>query len=59
MVTHRQLTGAVPKQITSNLPEELLLTSWYRLATDGSSDEDDKFLPILVVWYDILIKTQE
>ena len=24
------------------------MTRWYRLATDGSSDKDDKFLPILV-----------
>ena len=39
---------AVAKQITSELKEELLLTRWYRLVTDGSSDKDDKFLPILV-----------
>ena len=24
------------------------MTRWYRLVTDGSSDKDDKFLPILV-----------
>ena len=40
--------GAAAKQTTSNLEEELLLTRWYRLATDGSSDEDDQFVPILV-----------
>ena len=26
----------------------LLLIHWYRLITDGSSDEDDKFLPALI-----------
>ena len=46
--TTHMLTGAVPKQTTSDLNEELLLTRWYGLATDGSSDEDDKFLPVLV-----------
>ena len=46
------LTGAVAKQITSNLKEELLLTHWYKLATDGNSDEDDKFLPVLVRYVD-------
>ena len=39
------LAGAVSKQITSNLKEELLLTPWYGLATDESSDEDDRLLP--------------
>ena len=39
------LTGAVAKKITSDLKEELLLTGWYGLATDGRSDEGDKFLP--------------
>ena len=29
---------------TNNPIEELLLTRWYGLATDGSSDEDDTFL---------------
>ena len=24
------------------------MTRWYGLATDGSSDKDDKFLPVLV-----------
>ena len=42
------LAGAVSKQITSNLKEELLLTPWYGLVTDGSSDEDDKLLPVSV-----------
>ena len=46
------LTGAVAKQITSNLKKELLLTRWYGLAADGTSDEDDKFLPILVRYID-------
>ena len=42
------LTGAVAKQITSDLKEKLLLARWYELATDGSSDEDDEFLLLLV-----------
>ena len=42
------LTGAVAKQINSDLKEELLLTRWYGLAIDGSSDKDDKFSPVLV-----------
>ena len=42
------LTRAVTKQITSDLKEEHLLTRWYGLAADGSSDEDDKHLPVLV-----------
>ena len=42
------LTRAVAEQITSDLKEELLLTRWYGLARDGSSNKDDKFLPILV-----------
>ena len=42
------LTGAVAKQITSDLKEELLLAHWYELATDGNSDEDDEFLLLLV-----------
>ena len=39
------LTGAVAKQITSDLKEVLLLTRWYGLATDGSSDQDDQIFP--------------
>ena len=50
--TIHMLTGAVAKQITSDLKQELLLTRWYGLATDGTSDEDDKFLPILVKYVD-------
>ena len=46
------LIGAVAKQTTSNLKEELLLTRWYGLATDGSSDEGDKFLQVLVRYVD-------
>ena len=45
------LTGAVAKQITGNLKVELLLTRWYGLATDGSSDYD-KFLLLLVRYVD-------
>ena len=41
------LAGAVSKQITSDLKEELLLTPWYGLVTtDGSNDEDDNLLPV-------------
>ena len=36
--TTHMLTGKVAKQITSDLKEELLLTRWYKLATDGPSD---------------------
>ena len=46
--TTHMLTGVVAKQIISNLKEELLLTSWYELTTDESSDNDDKFLPVLL-----------
>ena len=46
--TTHMLTGAVAKQITSDMKEKLLLHHWYGLATDGSSDEDDKFLLVLV-----------
>ena len=44
MKTTHMLTGAVAKQITSNLKEELLLTCWYKLP---NCDEDDKFLSVL------------
>ena len=43
MKTMYVLAEAASKQITTDLKEELLLTPWYRLATDGSSDEDDNF----------------
>ena len=46
--TSHMLTGSVAKHLTDDLKEELSSTQWYGLATDGSSDEDDKFLPILV-----------
>ena len=38
MKTTHRLTGAVAKQITRKLKEELMLTHWHGLATDGSSD---------------------
>ena len=44
MKTTHMLTRAVAKQIASWYG---LLTRWYGLATDGSSDRDDKFLPVL------------
>ena len=50
--TTHMLTRAVAKQITSDLKKELLLTRRYGLTTDGTSDEDDKFLPILVRYID-------
>ena len=46
------LTGAVAKQITNDLKELLLLTHWYGLTIDGTSDENDKFLPILIRYVD-------
>ena len=46
------LTGAVAKQITNDLKELLLLTHWYGLTIHGTSDEDDKFLPILIRYVD-------
>ena len=49
--TTHMLTGAVAKQITTNLKEVLLLTPWYRL-TDGTSNKHDKFLPVLVRYVD-------
>ena len=42
------LTGSVAKHLTDELKEELSLTQCYGLATDGSCDEDDKLLPVLV-----------
>ena len=44
MKTTHMLTGALAKQITSNLKEELLLTCWYKLP---NCDEDDKFFSVL------------
>ena len=46
-VTH-MLNGAVAKQITSDLKEQMLLTRWYGLATNGTSDDDEKCLPVLL-----------
>ena len=46
--TAHMLSGAVSKQITNDLKEELLLTPWYRLATDRRSDEDNKLLAVSV-----------
>ena len=42
------LIGAIAKQITSDLKEELLFTHWYGSATDGTSDLDYRFLPVFV-----------
>ena len=42
------LNRAIAEKITSDLKEELLQTRWYGLATDGSSNKDDKFFPVLV-----------
>ena len=46
--TTHMLAGAVSKQITRDLKEELLLTPWNGLPTDESRDEDDKLLPASV-----------
>ena len=43
--TTHMLTGAVVIQITTHLKEELLWTRWYELATDRTSDKDNKFCP--------------
>ena len=48
MKTTHMVSGAVAKQRTNNLKEELLLNHWYGLAIDGSSDKDDTFFPVLV-----------
>ena len=45
--TTHMLTGAISKQTTDDLEEELSMT-WYGIAADGSSDENDKYLPILI-----------
>ena len=50
--TAHMVTEAVAKQITSNFKEVLLMVRWYGLATDGTSDEDYKFLPVLVRYVD-------
>ena len=43
------VTGAVAKQITCNLKGAIVDLLWYGLATDGSSDVDNKILPVLHV----------
>ena len=48
----RMVTGAVAKQMTSDLKEELLLSHLYRFAADGTSDKGDKFLLVLVKYID-------
>ena len=45
------LSGAVAKESVGNLKallNEPSLNKWFGIATDGSSDENDKFLPILI-----------
>ena len=45
--TTHVLTGAVAKVNIEEL-SKYLKSSWYGIATDGSSDETDKYLPVLV-----------
>ena len=45
------MSGAVAKESVSNLKSTLSssdLYKWFGFATDGSSDENDKFLPMLI-----------
>ena len=45
------LSGAVAKESVGKLKallNEPSLNKWFGIATDGSSDENDKFLPILI-----------
>ena len=46
--TENMINRAIAEKITSVLKEELLQTCWYGLATDGSSNKDDKFFPVSV-----------
>ena len=46
--TSHILTGAVAKNVVKDLKEEITSAKWFGLATDGSSDEDDKYLPVLI-----------
>ena len=46
--TSHMLNGSVANHLADGIKEELSLTQWYGLATDESSDKDDKFLPVLV-----------
>ena len=45
------LSGAVAKESISDLKSTSDLYKWFGLATDGSSDENDKFLPIILFCY--------
>ena len=45
--TTHLLTGAVAKVNIEEL-SKYLKSTWYGIATDGSSDETDKYLPVLV-----------
>ena len=38
------------KNVMKDIKEEIVAAHWFRLATDGSNDKDDKFLPILI-WH--------
>ena len=49
--TTHMLSGAAAKESVDNLKTLLNqpdLTKWFGIATDGSSDENDKFLPVLI-----------
>ena len=46
------VTGAVAKQITSDLKGAIVDSLWYGLATDGRSDVNDKILPVLLTHVD-------
>ena len=46
--TSHILTGTVAKNLMKDIKEEIIAAHWFGLATDGSSDENDKFLPILI-----------
>ena len=49
--TTHMLCGAVAKESVDNLKtllNQLDLTKWFGIATDGSSDENDKFLPVFI-----------
>ena len=50
-ITH-MVTGAVAKQITSDLKGAIVDSLWYGLASDGSSDVNDKLSPVLLTHVD-------
>ena len=52
MKTTHIVIGAVAKQITSDLKGAIVDSLWYGLATDGSSDVNDKLLPVLLTHVD-------